>query len=200
MGFTLPAAGKTGTTNDHRDAWFLGFTPALATGVWVGFDRPRTIVRNGYAGDLAVPLWTRFMQAATAGDRPRWLQPPPGLEAVSVCAISGLLPAPGCLHAPADDGDGVSRPGVRAEYFLEGTRPRQFCGLHPGGTLFSALARAVGFARAPEPVYGQAPEPRIDSAQTSLPTSVSPPPPVSSAPAKKRGFWGRLFGRKARPG
>ena len=195
MGFTLPAAGKTGTTNDHRDAWFLGFTPALATGVWVGFDRPRTIVRNGYAGDLAVPLWTRFMQAATSGDGPRWLQPPPGLELVPVCVVSGLLPSPGCLHAPADNGDGVSRPGVRAEYFLEGTRPRQFCGLHPGGTFFSALARAVGFARAPEPVYGQAPEPRVEPAQLAS-TSAPTPPDASGAPARKRGFWARLFGRK----
>ena len=50
MGFTLPAAGKTGTTNDFVDAWFVGFTPSLVAGVWVGFDTPRTIVKNGFAG------------------------------------------------------------------------------------------------------------------------------------------------------
>ena len=50
-GFTLPAAGKTGTTNDYVDAWFVGYTPHLVTGVWVGFDQPSTIASNGYAGD-----------------------------------------------------------------------------------------------------------------------------------------------------
>ena len=54
LGFTLPAAGKTGTTNDFNDAWFVGFTPKLVAGVWVGFDQPRTILPNGYAGDIAV--------------------------------------------------------------------------------------------------------------------------------------------------
>ena len=57
MGFKLPAAGKTGTTNDFVDAWFVGFTPSLVAGVWVGFDTPRTIVKNGFAGLLAVPMW-----------------------------------------------------------------------------------------------------------------------------------------------
>ena len=73
LGFTLPAAGKTGTTNDFHDAWFVGFTPKLATGVWVGFDRPRTILPNGFAGTIAVPVWAAFMKAATRGDKPEWL-------------------------------------------------------------------------------------------------------------------------------
>lgn len=66
-GFTLPAAGKTGTTNDYVDAWFVGFTPRVVTGVWVGFDQPSTIIANGYAGELAVPIWTGFMKRATRG-------------------------------------------------------------------------------------------------------------------------------------
>jgi 1A family penicillin-binding protein len=70
VGFTLPAAGKTGTTNDYHDAWFVGYTPKLVTGVWLGYDQPQTIVSNGYAGDLAVPIWGRFMKAATDGDEP----------------------------------------------------------------------------------------------------------------------------------
>ena len=49
IGFRLPAAGKTGTTNEYRDAWFVGYTPKLVTGVWVGYDKPRTIVGGGYA-------------------------------------------------------------------------------------------------------------------------------------------------------
>jgi 1A family penicillin-binding protein len=78
MGFTLPAGGKTGTTNDYKDAWFIGFTPSVVTGVWVGYDQPRTIRREGYAAELAVPMWTRFMKAATKGDEPTWLQRPRG--------------------------------------------------------------------------------------------------------------------------
>lgn len=77
-GFTLPAGGKTGTTNDYKDAWFVGFTPSVAAGVWIGFDQPRTIRRGGYASELAVPLWGRFMKAATRGDKPAWVKRPAG--------------------------------------------------------------------------------------------------------------------------
>ena len=78
MGFTLPAGGKTGTTNDYKDAWFIGFTPSLVTGVWVGYDQPRTIRREGYAAELAVPMWTRFMKAATRDAEPTWIERPRG--------------------------------------------------------------------------------------------------------------------------
>jgi 1A family penicillin-binding protein len=77
-GFKLPAAGKTGTTNDYKDAWFIGFTPSIVTGVWVGYDQPQTIRRNGYAAELAVPLWTRFMKDATRGMKPSWIERPRG--------------------------------------------------------------------------------------------------------------------------
>ena len=79
MGFTLPAGGKTGTTNDYKDAWFIGFTPSLVAGVWVGYDQPRTIRREGYAAELAVPMWTRFMKAATKGEPPAWVERPRGV-------------------------------------------------------------------------------------------------------------------------
>src|SRR5688572_23380662 len=78
LGFMLPAGGKTGTTNDYRDAWFIGFTPSLVTGVWVGYDQPRTIRREGYAAELAVPMWARFMKAATKGQRGEWIPRPRG--------------------------------------------------------------------------------------------------------------------------
>ncbi|RPI56857.1 MAG: PBP1A family penicillin-binding protein, partial [Lysobacterales bacterium] len=61
QGFKLPAAGKTGTTNEYRDAWFVGYTPRLVSGVWVGFDQPQTIMGGGYAAQVAVPLWAGFM-------------------------------------------------------------------------------------------------------------------------------------------
>jgi len=78
MGFMLPAGGKTGTTNDYKDAWFIGFTPNLVTGVWVGYDQPKTIRRNGYAAELAVPMWTQFMKVATKGQKANWVIRPRG--------------------------------------------------------------------------------------------------------------------------
>jgi membrane carboxypeptidase/penicillin-binding protein len=63
-GFTRPAAGKTGTTNDYKDAWFVGYTPDLLAVVWVGYDGPAKIGLSG--GEAALPIWTEFMKAATA--------------------------------------------------------------------------------------------------------------------------------------
>jgi membrane peptidoglycan carboxypeptidase len=63
-GFTRPAAGKTGTTNDYKDAWFVGYTPDLLAVVWVGFDGPRKIGLSG--AEAALPIWTEFMKNATA--------------------------------------------------------------------------------------------------------------------------------------
>jgi penicillin-binding protein 1A len=77
-GFKLPAAGKTGTTNDYKDAWFIGFTPSLVTGVWIGYDQPHTIRRHAYAAEVAVPMWTRFMKTATVGQPAAWIQAPRG--------------------------------------------------------------------------------------------------------------------------
>ena len=75
-------AGKTGTTNDFKDAWFVGFTPKLVTGVWVGFDQARTILPRGFAADIAVPLWTSFMKAATRNDNP--------VSGQAICVIPGV--------------------------------------------------------------------------------------------------------------
>jgi len=74
-GFTLPAAGKTGTTNESRDAWFAGYTPNLVAVVWVGFDRDTPLGLTG--AQAALPIWTSFMAAATAGSPPRAFPPPP---------------------------------------------------------------------------------------------------------------------------
>ena len=71
-GFKLPAGGKTGTTDDYADAWFVGYTPHLVAGVWFGFDTPAPIMSRGFASTVAVPAWARFMKAATMGARPDW--------------------------------------------------------------------------------------------------------------------------------
>lgn len=121
MGFRLPAAGKTGTSNDYRDAWFVGYTPTLVTGVWVGYDLPRTIIPGGSAGELAVPLWTRFMTAATRGDVPASFEAPSGVTAAEICGATGRLATQWC---PRDPG------AVHMEYFARGTEPVDWCPLH----------------------------------------------------------------------
>lgn len=76
-GYEGAAAGKTGTTNDGRDAWFVGLTPEMTAGVWIGFDKPRPIVEDGGGGELAAPVWARWMRDAHQG-RPRrgsWTPP-----------------------------------------------------------------------------------------------------------------------------
>ncbi len=98
-GFTLPAAGKTGTTDDHADAWFIGFTPRLAAGVWVGYDRPRPIGRRAFASVVAVPAWARFMKQATYGSKAEWISRPSGVVPIRRCTASGGLATEYCeLH------------------------------------------------------------------------------------------------------
>ena len=104
-GFTLPTAGKTGTTSDYSDVWYVGYTSDLVAGVWMGFDRPRRIKDNAQGGQLAAPAWAAFMREVyatrpAAGDWPR----PLGISAV-VCAADS----------------------TRVEYFLAGTEPAAGC-------------------------------------------------------------------------
>ena len=185
LGFKLPAAGKTGTTNGFNDAWFIGFTPRLVVGVWVGFDSPRTIARNGFAAAVAVPLWTAFMSAATKGDPPVWLEPPPGVEVADICPASGQLATGDC-------------PNHRRLYFAAGTRPIQNCHVHRPALLREVLG-LVGIGGGPPPM----PPPHVDVAGGRTSVHAADLPPQASgdeapppAPAKKRGFWSRLL----RPG
>jgi penicillin-binding protein 1A len=101
LGFKLPAAGKTGTTNDYKDAWFLGYTSTLTCGVWVGFDQPTTIVSRGYGAALALPIWTQVMKKATEHYPAQPLQPTMPLERAMVCSISNQLATTGCQAAGA---------------------------------------------------------------------------------------------------
>jgi penicillin-binding protein 1A len=112
---SIPVAGKTGTTNDNADVWFVGMTPELVAGVWLGFDRPATIAPGAAGGTLAAPVfgqmvaaWYRAGGGRAAGD---W-SPPPGLVAVELDRQSGL---------PVD----AATPPERryTEWFLEGTEP-----------------------------------------------------------------------------
>jgi penicillin-binding protein 1A len=99
LGFKLPAAGKTGTTNDYKDAWFLGYTSTLTCGVWVGFDQPTTIIPHGYGAALALPVWTQVMNKAADRYPAEQLQPAMATQRASVCSISNQLATTGCMAA-----------------------------------------------------------------------------------------------------
>ena len=199
VGFTLPAAGKTGTTNDYHDVWFVGYTPRLVAGVWVGYDMPRTILANGYAGDLAVPLWGRFMAAATHNDPPDRFKMPATVVPVSICRASGKLPTPACGTMPVlnRDGEPTNKSMVYTEYFVRGTEPDDFCPLH--SSPYNPVATSGVQPAAPGPVAMTTAVPLGDSSTPPLPVpAAASPPPTPVAPAAdppRRGFWGRIFRR-----
>ena len=170
-GFVGPAAGKTGTTNDYKDAWFVGFTPRLATGVWIGFDRPKTIVPRGYASDLAAPIWATFMSVVSGDQTERWLKQPADVIGVEVCALSGALAGDGCRRAGPDDLSAArSTPPTYVEYFAEGTEPVDSCDIHRLPSPAHRFARL--FRRRGRGIQRSA-SPRHDSPRTVLP--IQPP-------------------------
>jgi penicillin-binding protein 1B len=114
-GFKPDAAGKTGTTNDLRDAWFAGFTPELLTVVWVGFDDNQPVGLSG--AQAALPIWTEFMTRALAGRAGDEFEVPEGISFVDIDKDTGKLALPTCPH-------------VFHEAFLVGTEPTQTCELH----------------------------------------------------------------------
>ncbi len=196
LGFTLPAGGKTGTTNEYRDSWFVGFTPHLATGVWVGFDQPRSIIERGFASEIAVPIWAGFMKSATSGHRADWIKAPSSIVSASVCRVSGMLAAEGCQHADVltDEGDVERRSTVYTEYFVEGTVPQGVCHLHSTRGVFGTVAS--WFGRGERPVVPAIPEPPAPTASVAAPPPPAPPPQAEpeEPPRRRRGFWSRLFG------
>ncbi len=114
-GFTLDAAGKTGTTNDLRDAWFVGFTPELLTVVWVGLDDNQVLGLSG--AQAALPIWTQFMARALAGHTSQAFDVPDGIVFVDIDKDTGKLATPAC-------------PNVFREAFLAGTEPTEPCPIH----------------------------------------------------------------------
>jgi penicillin-binding protein 1A len=131
--YTVPAAGKTGTTNEGADVWFAGFTPDLLGVVWFGFDRRRTIIRNAAGGHLAAPVWGQFMRSAYIGDQaplelPEAWSWPENIVALNVDTETGRLANEWCVGATA------------TEYFITGTEPTEACSPYRGG-LFGAPLR-----------------------------------------------------------
>src|SRR5688572_17322865 len=132
--FYVPSGGKTGTTNDGADVWFIGFTADLVAGVWMGFDRPQKIKSNAQGGVLAAPAYTSFMteiyrRKPSPPDWPR----PEGITTRDIDRTTGQLANPYC---PPDD--------VATEFFIAGTEPIQECTVHSPfnmGQPFDSTAR-----------------------------------------------------------
>jgi penicillin-binding protein 1A len=197
MGFSRPAAGKTGTTNNFADAWFVGFTPLVVAGVWVGYDQPRTIMPEGFAGRVAVPLWARFMIAATKDDPKIWFDQPPGVTAVQLCRVSGLLPAIGCrdVVSISDTGEVTRKSMVYTEYFASGTEPHQTCPIHvyhdeepfilPPSATTTATTGILDLPAVPPPPPPAPPRrPEPPTTPMEVPTVAPSPPPPNEPPAQ----------------
>lgn len=112
LGLTRDAAGKTGTSNDLRDAWFVGYTPDLVAGVWVGVDSGAPLQLTG--AQAALPIWTQFIEQASVHHPSRRFEPPPGIVTAKIDPSSGLRLTPGCS-------------GGIDEVFIQGTEPRATC-------------------------------------------------------------------------
>lgn len=115
-----PAAGKTGTTNDARDVWFVGYSPELTCGVWCGFDQPRPIGAGAAGSTLALPIWKSVMEAATS--KRTDFHPPMKLVETTLCWHSGGLARNGCFHAEASYTDTLPAAVI----------PRALCDVHEG--------------------------------------------------------------------
>jgi len=111
----IPVAGKTGTTNDNVDVWFVGMTPEVVAGVWLGFDKPKTIASGAYGGGLAAPIWGQMIGRYYEGRSSNgWLPPPDGLVYAELDRQTAQLATP------------QTRPEDRyVEYFIPGTEPAE---------------------------------------------------------------------------
>jgi len=134
LGVRGPVAGKTGTTDDYRDAWFVGFSTAAVVGVWVGFDQPAPIGRDAYGARIALPIWADFMKRSARQLPAREFKVASGLREEELCSVSYLQPVEGCP--------------TYTEFFKEGDSvPSALCPVHRG-TLKQRATRAIeGFFR-----------------------------------------------------
>jgi penicillin-binding protein 1A len=141
--YSVPAAGKTGTTNDNTDVWFAGFTPNMLAVVWYGFDRPKRIMNNAAGGVLAAPVWGRFMREIYSGEEPEVETPEPwpwpeGVVARTIDRETGRLANEWC---PANTG---------TEYFIAGTEPTEACSPYRGGLFGAPIRGAPGDTLRPD--------------------------------------------------
>ena len=113
--FTRMGAGKTGTSNDWKDAWFVGYTPELATGIWIGFDSFKySLGNNQVGGRIAAPIWGKYMVEALKTIKPTWYKKPNNIVNVNICTVSGKLPSASCYS-------------IKSELFIRDKIPNEIC-------------------------------------------------------------------------
>jgi len=138
LGVRFPVAGKTGTTDEFKDAWFVGFSSSIVVGVWVGFDKPATIGPDGYGAQYALPIWADFMSKTARVRKPEPFRVPTTVEEMRLCRVSHMLPRDTCP--------------VYSEYFKYGDLvPDDKCNVHRGpsaaeviGGIFSQIGKGIG--------------------------------------------------------
>jgi penicillin-binding protein 1A len=152
-----PLAGKTGTSNDNRDAWFIGYTPDLVAGAWMGYDDFSTLGRKDWTGGTTVlPWWTEIMGDALKDMPKRDFPVPPGIVFANIDATTGMLYGPEC-----------SKKNKLLEAFAAGTEPKKYCDIDHSKPLSISLESepAVGAATSVLP-------PTVDGSSTTKPTVV----------------------------
>jgi penicillin-binding protein 1A len=157
--FHYPAGGKTGTTNDGTDVWFIGYTSDLVAGVWMGFDKPQKIKSNAQGGLLAAPAWSAFMtEAYRRKPAPRDWPTPPGIIARQIDFSTNLLATTYC-----------PRDLVGSEFFIPGTDPIRECDVHLGVLVPDTSG------------YGATPYPPIPNGGNPPRVDTGPPPVTGGA-------------------
>jgi membrane carboxypeptidase/penicillin-binding protein len=129
MGLRSSVAGKTGTTDGYRDAWFIGYTPDIVVGVWVGFDDEEALHLTG--AQAALPMWVEFMRRIVPS-APRPVSTPAAVVTRDIDPVTGQLATSKCLQRTT-------------ELFIEGTEPTAYCEVHGSG-FWERLKRGFGFS------------------------------------------------------
>ena len=122
-----PAAGKTGTTDNYMDAWFIGYTPNLVTGIWIGYDQPKSGGKGFTGGAVAAPIWERLMNKVVVSRPDMDFPRPETVVTLSIDPASGLLAREEC-------------PQKQDEHFVSGTEPMEYCTRHGGAPPLPAEA------------------------------------------------------------
>lgn len=181
--FHYPAGGKTGTTNDGTDVWFVGYTSDLVAGVWMGFDKPQKIKSNAQGGILAAPAWTAFMnEVYKRKPAPRDWPMPADIVTRQIDVTTNMLATPYC---PRSD--------VGTEYYIPGTDPVMQCNVHMPGYYPDTVGMGAyppGTAGGTPPAYPASPYPiggpPIQRSDTTRPPSTSPGYPTPGYPPPSR--------------
>ncbi|MCP5052536.1 MAG: hypothetical protein GY940_35535, partial [bacterium] len=128
-GILFPVAGKTGTTSNFKDTWFVGYTPDILALIWVGFDNGDSIHATG--SGAAMPIWADLMRAIPQHISGTWFKMPPGVVKQVICRDSGLLAVPDRCPEPVE------------EFFLTENQPAKACPIHRPAGLFKKIREEV---------------------------------------------------------